>query len=621
MSLATKLSILDWGKQFFAHLSVAKKIGYGYGLAVSIAVLGTGIGLIVGDFAQHKAQEEMQIADAQSSLISELTVMTLLVRSHPQQLLATLTDSIWFQYETGKFTNDVNRVKDLLSQLKVSTNDSRQSAIETQQIQQLIRNYTETTEAHAQFIVSLWQRIDPQNLKPAQISQSKQQLIATLTEEKAVQIRIKFERLSEDLIRFKQAAIKQKTQALIQLDQAKTFRLYTIIVSMVMSTAIAITLAVITSRAIAQPVQSLTSVAQRSLKESNFDLQAAVTSNDEIGSLASSFNQLINSVKYLLQKQQQAKELLEQKVEERTQELSEKNTYLKNLLEELHRTQAQMVQNEKMSSLGQLVAGVAHEINNPVNFIHGNLEYVEKHTQDLLELLENYQQYYPEPLEPLQDLLEDLDLNFLTKDLQKILKSMRMGTNRIREIVLSLRNFSRLDEAEFKKVDIHEGINNTLLILQHRLEANTQRPEIKVIKNYGQLPAIECYPGQLNQVFMNLVANAIDAVEASNQQRSLAEITANSNIISIDTQVIDENWISIAIADNGCGIPEEICSRLFDPFFTTKPIGKGTGLGLSISYQIVVEKHAGKIHCNSTPKQGTKFVVEIPIRQMMPIMA
>ncbi|AFY31482.1 ATP-binding protein [Calothrix sp. PCC 7507] len=617
MKLVKKLSILDWGKHLIANLSVAKKIGYGYGLAISIAILGTGIGLIVGDFSQRKAQEQIRIADAQNSLINELTVMTLLVRSHPQQLLATLTDSIWFRYETGKFTNDVNRVKDLLAQLQVSTsNNSTQSAIESQQIQQLVQDYRATTEAYIQFTTSLWRRIDPQNLNPAQITQSPQKVLAALTEAEAIQIRIKFERLSEDLIRFKQASFKQRNQALFQLDQARNFRSRIIIISIVISTAIAITLAVITSRNIAQPIHNLTYLAKRSLKESNFDLQADIISNDEIGSLASSFNQLISSVKHLLQEQQQAQEVLEQKVVERTQELSEKNTYLKDLLEELHRTQAQMVQSEKMSSLGQLVAGVAHEINNPVNFIHGNLEYVDNYTRDLLKLVENYQQYYPEPLQPLQDLLDELDLNFLTEDLQKILQSMRIGTTRIREIVLSLRNFSRLDEAEFKMVDIHEGLNNTLLILQHRLEANNHRPEIQVVQNYGQLPMIECYPGQLNQVFMNLLGNAIDALETSNQGRSSDEISANPNIISIFTQMMDENWISIAIADNGCGIPEEIHSRLFDPFFTTKPIGKGTGLGLSISYQIVVEKHAGKIHCDSTPQQGTKFVLQIPVRQI-----
>ncbi|MDZ8106918.1 MAG: PAS domain S-box protein [Nostoc sp. DedQUE12a] len=270
-------------------------------------------------------------------------------------------------------------------------------------------------------------------------------------------------------------------------------------------------------------------------------------------------------------------------------------------LQELQRTQAQMIQAEKMSSLGQLVAGVAHEINNPVNFIHGNLNYLEEHTQDLLKLIHSYQ------LSNIA-LCEEIDLEYIQEDLPKILNSMKVGTQRIRQIVLSLRTFSRMDEADFKAVDIHEGIDSTLMILQHRLKQKADFPEINVIKNYGNLPLVECYAGQLNQVFMNILANAIDALE----QKTDHEVSLPT--ITIHTTLIDSNWVKIAIADNGLGMSEQVQKQVFNPFFTTKPVGKGTGMGMSISYPIITEKHGGKLECYSKPGQGTEFAIAIPIR-------
>ncbi|MGP1385802.1 MAG: trifunctional serine/threonine-protein kinase/ATP-binding protein/sensor histidine kinase [Thainema sp.] len=296
-------------------------------------------------------------------------------------------------------------------------------------------------------------------------------------------------------------------------------------------------------------------------------------------------------------------------------ELQQRTNELEQTLHELSQTQLQIIQSEKMSSLGQMVAGVAHEINNPVNFIHGNLTHVDEYTQDLLHLINLYQQQYPIPSQIIQDELAVMDLPFLMTDLTKVLQSMRVGTHRIREIVLSLRNFSRLDEAEIKDVNLHEGIDSTITILHNRLKARANRPEIQVIRDYGDLPLVECYAGQLNQVFMNIISNAIDALEEHNQERTYQEIEAHPSIISIQTVVSSNQAIRICIADNGAGIQESVRKRLFDPFFTTKPVGKGTGLGLSISYQIVTEKHHGKLWCESSSGRGTQFFIEIPVQQ------
>ncbi|WP_227789155.1 MULTISPECIES: PAS domain S-box protein [unclassified Nodularia (in: cyanobacteria)] len=287
--------------------------------------------------------------------------------------------------------------------------------------------------------------------------------------------------------------------------------------------------------------------------------------------------------------------------------LQQQTQDLENTLYELQRTQSQLIHSEKMSSLGNMVAGIAHEINNPVNFIHGNLSPASQYVQDLLRLIKLYELHFPHPPEEIKSEIAAIDLKFLKEDLIKLLNSMQVGTDRIREIVLSLRNFSRLDEAEFKQVNIHEGLDSTLMILQNRLKARPHHPEILVIKEYGRIPAVQCYPGQLNQVFMNILSNAIDVLEEV--------FVGDKRQINIITEIVNTNRIAIRIADNGQGISQKTLDKVFDPFFTTKEVGKGTGLGLSISYQIIVDKHRGHLSCNSIPGEGAEFVIEIPIRQ------
>ncbi|MEH2368028.1 PAS domain-containing sensor histidine kinase [Nostoc sp.] len=302
-------------------------------------------------------------------------------------------------------------------------------------------------------------------------------------------------------------------------------------------------------------------------------------------------------------------------------QLREQAEELKVALHELKHTQTHLIQTEKMSSLGQLVAGVAHEINNPVNFIYGNLTPAEEYTQDLLSLLQLYQNNYPEPVLEIKNFAELIELDFLKSDFPQIINSMKVGAERIREIVLSLRTFSRLDEAEMKAIDIHEGIDSTLMILQSRFKGNNQRPTIEIIKEYGKLPLVECYAGQLNQVFMNILSNAIDALEESfiicpilgENARRIEQRTLPH--ICIRTQLQQPNQVTIRIADNGLGIPEDVKKQLFDPFFTTKPIGQGTGMGLAISYQIITEKHGGSLECFSQPGQGAEFAIKIPLIQ------
>ena len=308
----------------------------------------------------------------------------------------------------------------------------------------------------------------------------------------------------------------------------------------------------------------------------------------------------LEALNITLEKEITERKLIETKLHLQTQHLEE-------TLLELQRTQAQMIHAEKMSGLGQMVAGVAHEINNPVSFVYSNIVPAREYARDFIELLELYQQEYSQPLPKIKEKIEEIDLDFIKEDFMKLLGSMEVGTERIYKIVLSLRNFSRLDEAEFKKVDIHDGIDSTLMMLGNQLKATSKHSEIQVIKEYGDIPDVECYPSQLNQVFMNIIANAIDAFEEKSARQK-----NNSNQIIISTHKV-ENFVKIIIADNACGIPSEIDSKVFDPFFTTKKVGKGTGLGLSISYEIVTDKHGGKLSFDSAPMTGTKFIIEIPV--------
>ncbi|WP_072218238.1 sensor histidine kinase [Leptolyngbya sp. NIES-2104] len=354
-------------------------------------------------------------------------------------------------------------------------------------------------------------------------------------------------------------------------------------------------LGLLTARWIARSIDRL-NIASSAIAQGDLHQTVQLSQIGELATLAQSFNSMVTQLRASFIALEQTNADLESRVNERTEKLS-------NALQSLQTAQAQMLQSEKMSSLGQMVAGIAHEINNPVTFISGNLMHADKYANDLMILLALYQKHLPDTIGEIRDYLEECDFEFVSRDLPRLLKSMQEGANRIQSIVLSLRNFSRLDEAQLKTVDLQEGLENTLLLLQHRLKHTSKRQEIKIIKAFQNLPKIECYAGQLNQVFLNLLGNAIDALENIND-RPL--------IIWISTEATDSSAI-VRIRDNGQGIPNTTQPKIFDPFFTTKPVGQGTGLGLSIAYQIVVGQHHGALSCTSEMGKGTEFTIDIPI--------
>jgi signal transduction histidine kinase len=324
--------------------------------------------------------------------------------------------------------------------------------------------------------------------------------------------------------------------------------------------------------------------------------RVTLAGSDEFAQIGTALNQMASSL-----------EIGTAAIKSSELQLRQRGEELETTLAQLQSTQSQLVQTEKMSSLGQMVAGIAHEVNNPIGFIHGNITHVNRYAEELLGLVSLYQHHYPEPIAEIESAVDAIDLDFLREDFPNIIGSMKMGTERVREIVLSLRNFSRLDESATKTVNLHEGIESTLLILQHRFKAAAAA--ITLTKQYGDLPLVHCYAGQINQVFMNILSNALDAIaeHGLNQPGYAPEIT-------IRTETLGGDHVRIGFIDNGPGMPESVRKRLFDPFFTTKEVGKGTGLGLSISYQIVVEKHQGKLECRSALQQGTEFWIELPVQ-------
>ncbi|MGG6293886.1 ATP-binding protein [Leptolyngbya sp. AN02str] len=364
-------------------------------------------------------------------------------------------------------------------------------------------------------------------------------------------------------------------------------------------------LARLISRSITGPLKTLTQATHR-MAAGELNQAIQVTSQDELAVLTQAFNHMTQQVQCSIQRleEQQAKLRLSEA------QASEKAAALEQALQELRLTQGQLVQNEKMASLGQLVAGIAHEINNPVSFIAGNIQPAQRYAEDLLALIELYVAEYATPSKKIQALSETIDLKFLMEDFPRLLHSLQVGSERITGIVKSLKTFSRLDETDKKPTDLQAALDSTLMILHNRLKATSNRPEIEVIKQDNPLPKVTCCGGSINQVFMNILVNAIDALEEHCEKQF--EESSWSPQITLTNEVFS-NAVVIVIADNGPGILPGVREKLFDPFFTTKPVGKGTGLGLSISYKIIVEQHHGSLDCLSELGKGTKFVIKLPL--------
>jgi len=577
-------------------MTIRRHIVYGYALVLGVALVGTITGLAVGTYHQRRALQYRQTATEERQLLTDLQV-NILYNRPAKQLAPHLDDRDRFQAESQNLLERVRAIQVMLQdyqnlqsqKLRLPGGEAMQNDILAQQL----ADYATVVEEFRVVAQGFVREVNALTDTPEDRETARRSLLSFVQSPEFTAF-IEF----PDQIAPFQAGIEAREQAAeAALHRAEDLRMQIIIGSLVLSMAIAALIALYSSQAIARPVKAVTQVAQRITDENNFDLQITVESHDEMEILANTLNQLIRQVKQLLN------------------ELGQKNADLNAAFTQLHHQQIHLIQTEKMSSLGQLVAGVAHEINNPVNFIHGNLPHVQQYAEDLLNIVQLYQKHYPEPVAEIQTEAEQAELDFIQEDLVKTLNSMQLGTERIREIVLSLRNFSRIDEAEFKEVNLHDGIDSTLLILQHRLKDKPDRPAIRIMKDYGNLPLVECYAGQMNQVFMNVLVNAIDALEEVDSQRTYQEIQANPGQIRIRTAVVGTQWIEVAIADNGPGIPDDILPRIFDPFFTTKPLGKGTGMGMPISYQIVTEKHGGKLECISSPEKGTEFIIQIPTQQ------
>ncbi len=582
------------------RLSIAQKFGYSYAISIGVAVIGITIGLRISEYYEKQAIKKLNIADKQSKILNDLEKSILGMTSHPQNLVPTLTKNIWFDFEKAKFLAYANKVRKNLEELGIfidtHTNDL---AIEIVEYQELLKSYTTVTNDYVYRIKSLWKKIDPPNLKPEEVPQAQQVIIISLTDKEANQIDIKFERLSGKLSSMIKVAEEQYLQANASFDQVIKLQRRIIIISIVISVGTATFLAIYVSNVIANPLKKVTKVAQRVTQESNFQLQATVSTKDEVGLLAVSLNKLILWVGEYTHQLEISQKTLENRVEERTIELTK-------ALQQLRETQSQLIQTEKMSSLGKMVAGVAHEINNPINFIYGNTKYAKEYVDSLLKLVDLYQQHYPQQNPEIEDYLEEIDLDFLTEDLFKILSSMKNGAERIRQIVQSLRNFSHLDESDVKSINLNQSIENTLVILNHKLHS------IKLIKNYGDLSLVECYPAKINQVFIDILANAIDAINEPEFQLQTSQIDFMPTL-KIQTEKIDIDQVRVSFWNNGPVIPADIIDKLFDPFFTTKPVGQGTGLGLTNCYQIV-QKHGGKIEVISQSEYGTEFTITLPTK-------
>lgn len=567
----------------FRNFSISSKICCGYALALCVAIGGTAIGMLVGD-RYYQKNARLDRITAESHLVSELQTTLLAAQISQQRLAIWVSDPSIFNSKYRQLQKNTQTLKSLLVEIKAFKGTEQTAGLRDfiNKYELILADYIkklETTIAQ----IERWQ-------KKTTKTSIKQNQLSNLAKD-AIGFRV--DSATNDLEEIILQARGEEESAQENLVAAQALRSQIIIASMVLSALIAAILAHLTNRAIVRPIAAVTNVAVRVTEESNFELQVPFTGTDEIGVLATSLNQLIAKVN--------------------------------NLLSELKNEQEmQAMQNEKMIGLGRMLAGVAHEVNNPINFIYANIDPARNYVEDILLLLDTYETEIPNPPPPVLAQAEEIDINFVKEDLMKIFQSMQVGAERAKAIALSLKDFSRLDAATPSPVDLHACLDSSLLILNHRI-----KHEIEVVRNYGDIPPIEGYMGLLYQVFVNILSNAIDAVEerskiekncsqqAENQPQKDDKIEEESSFlprISISTELLDGDSAIVRIADNGIGIPPASQEKMFETFFTTKPRGTGTGLGLAIGRDIVVKKHGGTINCWSEVGRGTEFSIALPIK-------
>ncbi|WP_439345550.1 ATP-binding protein [Vacuolonema iberomarrocanum] len=565
---------------------IGSKIGLGYAIALGISTLGTVIGLMVGAQVQQRAEAELDSLRRVEDLAIDLQLAVLDVRSNEQRLMTQLMrPDIPFQYSLSRLrlnqaqvrlSNFENAIQDIEADEELWGRGAGVAAYLNDQTH-FVKDYLGQLEVligDDDFALS-------SQRNPQEVEQALQKMVVSDTTRRLDEFA---SQLNELLI----ITQRLEDRSYRQLEQAEALRFQILLSSMLVSGALAIFFGTYTSRAIARPIHAVTEFAHRVTEDVNFDQQLPVTTSDETGVLAYSLNQLVGRMKDLLLAQRESLERQNQLQKE------------------------QLVQAEKMSSLGRMLAGIAHEINNPVNFMYGNLSHTDRYVSDLFRLIHAYEAEVKDTPDGVAQISKEIDLVFIEDDLPKVLQSMQVGADRTRQIVLGLKNFARMDDDLPQAVNLTACIDSTLLILNNRIKHG-----VRIIRDYDDVPLVEGYGGLLYQVFMNLISNALDTLDEKKASLSKAKAEAWEPTITISIQCHELDQVTVTVADNGCGIAEEKLSRIFEEFYTSKPVGVGTGLGLSITREIIEKKHNGIIRCISTVGQGTTFIISLSVRHIM----
>lgn len=575
------------GTQWFLckvqKLSLFKKITYSYSLLIGIVIIGSSTGLLLGDFYHRKAQSTLLIARTQQDLLVLLEKEVLNIRSHPQQLMLVLGDSIWFDFERSRFNNRLaGSLKTLESLKEFAQQNPRNLADSYQDFTDLLQEYSQSLAAYDQWVKSFWKKVQAGNVSPAQVLQTQQKLLAEMRTDQALSIELQFERLNNRMEALLEAAQEQQTQASVDFGNIETLRLQVIGLGMMGSTILAIGLAWLTSRAITEPIETTTRIAQRVTQESRFDLQAMVHTQDEVGILAHSLNQLITWIG------------------NHTEVLNHKNQELLDALSQVKAMQKQLVVQEKLASLGGLTAGIAHEIRNPLNFINNFSELSEELIQEILEEMGHVSHALD------SEFRENIEELLLT--LQQNINKICQHGQRAESIVGNMLLHSREGSGQWESININQILEESVNLGYHGMRAKNTSFNVTIEKKYDPtISNIEAVRQDISRVLLNLINNACYAVHQKKQ------ISDAEFIPTITLQTQDQiSHIKIIISDNGIGISSDLIEKIFNPFFTTKPPGEGTGLGLSLSYDIIVQRHSGDLQVESEVGAFTKFVITLP---------